>query len=173
MSRNIELKARVEHLAIFRARLELLGATGPEELRQTDTFFAVPSGRLKLREFGDQTGELIFYVRADTPGPKLSEYQRAPISNTAMVRDLLGRSLGIRATVRKTRTVFLLGHTRIHLDEVEGLGAFVELEVVLRDDQSDVDGERVAVSLLDALSIPAADLIAPAYVDLLLETQTS
>ena len=73
----------------------------------------------------------------------------------------------MRATVRKQRAVFLLGQTRIHLDRVDGLGSFVELEVVLRDEQSVSDGYTIAMSLLQALSIAEADLIAHAYVDLL------
>ena len=167
MARNVEIKARVADPKAMRSRVQSLGATEPEELMQTDTFFNVPVGRLKLREFAGGTGELIYYERPDAVGPKVSEYFRAPSSDPSSLRDVLARSLGERATVIKRREVFLLGQTRIHLDEVEGLGSFIEFEVVLRDGQSVSDGERIAAGLMDALSVSSADLLAHAYVDLI------
>jgi adenylate cyclase class IV len=154
----------------MRSRVESLGTTAPQELVQIDTFYNVPTGRLKLREFADGTGELIYYERPDAVGPKVSNYVRAPASDPASLRDVLARSLGVRATVRKQRDVFLFGQTRIHLDEVEGLGSFIEFEVVLRDGQSVSDGERIAANLLDALSVSPADLVPCAYVDLRAES---
>ena|SRR5215472_14023191 len=169
MGRNVELKARVHDLEALGARVISLGATGPEMLVQIDTFFIAPSGRLKLREFEDQTGELIHYRRPDTTGPKLSEYFRTAVPSCAALREILAQSLGVQATVRKRRAVFILGSTRIHLDDVQSLGTFIEFEVVLRDGQSVAEGHDVALGLLNALSIPNADLIATAYVDLILE----
>src|SRR5713101_6441952 len=144
MASNVEIKARVTDAATMRPRLESLGTSAPEELVQVDTFYNVPTGRLKLREFANGTGELIYYERPDAVGPNVSSYFRAPSSDPASLRDVLARSLGVRATVRKRRDVFLIGQTRIHLDEVEGLGSFIEFEVVLCDGQSVADGERVA-----------------------------
>jgi len=167
MARNVELKARLNDLATVRRQVHALGAAGPEDITQVDTFFHVPAGRLKLREFDSGVGELIYYARPDTPGPKVSTYSRTPVTTPDQLRDVLTQSLGVRATVRKQRAVFLLGQTRIHLDRVDGLGSFVELEVVLRDEQSVSDGYTIAMSLLQALSIAEADLIAHAYVDLL------
>jgi predicted adenylyl cyclase CyaB len=69
--------------------------------------------------------------------------------------------------VQKRRTVFLIGQTRIHLDDVDGLGSFMEFEVVLRDGQSVAQGEQIAAHLMGALSVSPADLIRDAYVDLL------
>jgi adenylate cyclase class IV len=89
MARNVELKARVHDLEPLRTRVMALGAIGPVALMQTDTFFNVPSGRLKLREFGDHTGELIYYVRPDTEGPKISDYLRAPTTDPDALRQLL------------------------------------------------------------------------------------
>lgn len=167
MARNIEVKARAGDLAAVRRRVEALGGAASAELTQVDTFFDVPSTRLKLREFGDGTGELISYSRADHRGPKVSTYAIAKVRTPTDLGDVLSHALGVRASVRKRRTVFLLGQTRIHLDEVDGLGTFVELEVVLRDDQSEQEGQRIATDLLDALSIPVADLVEGAYIDLL------
>ncbi len=167
MASNVEIKARVTDPKAMRSRVESLGTTAPEELVQIDTFYNAPTGRLKLREFADGTGELICYQRPDDPGPKVSSYFRAPSSDPSSLRGVLSRSLGVRATVRKRRTVFLLGQTRIHLDQVEGLGSFIEFEVVLRDGQSVSDGERIAANLMDALSVSPADLLPHAYVDLI------
>lgn len=167
MARNVEIKARLMDPNAMRLRVQSLGGTGPEQLLQTDTFFDVPLGRLKLREFADGTGELIFYERPDAAGPTLSDYVRAPAQDPVTLREALARSCGVRAIVRKRREVFLLRQTRIHLDEVDGLGSFVEVEVVLHDGQSVADGERIATDLLDALSVSQADLISRAYVDLL------
>ena len=167
MASNVEIKARVRDPRAMRSRVEALGTTTPEALLQIDTLYNVPTGRLKLREFADGTGELIYYQRPDAAGPKLSKYLRVPSSDASCLRDVLARSLGVRATARKRREVFLFGQTRIHLDEVEGLGSFIEFEVVLRDGQSVSDGERIAAGLMDALSVSSADLLAHAYVDLI------
>jgi predicted adenylyl cyclase CyaB len=135
VTHNVEIKARVTDLSTIRLRTESVGATRLGELRQTDTFFNVPGGRLKLRDFEDGTGELIYYERADVPDPKVSNYTRVPVSDPAALRDVLARALGVCTTVRKHRTAYMLGQTRIHLDEVEGLGWFVELEVARRSVQ--------------------------------------
>jgi len=167
MARNIEIKARLREPDGIRTRLEALGASGPEHLSHTDTFFTVPAGRLKLRDFGDGTGELIAYQRADMAGPKLSSYHRTPTATPSALLDVLTRALGTRGVVRKQRVVYLVGQTRVHLDEVEGLGSFVELEVVLREDQSIADGDAVAADLLRQLRVDAEDLVTHAYIDLL------
>jgi len=165
--RNIEVKARIDSLSDVRARLITLPCHGEHHLYQTDTFFHVVRGRLKLREFADGTGELIFYERPDQPGPKLSQYDRSPCPDALAVLRALSAALGVRGVVKKRRHVVLVGNTRIHLDEVEGLGSFVELEVVLRDSDSVSAGERTVVDLLRALGIPVSSLISGAYLDLL------
>jgi len=169
VARTVEVKARLRDPERIRNLLESQRASGPEHLSQSDTFFNVAAGRLKLRDFGDGTGELIFYERADTAGPKLSSYHRSPTAAASELLDVLTRALGARGVVRKQRTVYAVGQTRVHLDEVEGLGAFVEFEVVLREDQTVSDGEAVAANLLEQLRIDAKDLVTGAYIDLLTE----
>ena len=167
MPRNVEVKARLADLADVEARARTLADQGPFELEQDDTFFASPTGRLKLRELTPDHGELIFYERPDVSGPKVSHYVIAPTPSPAAMRDLLGRALGVVGRVRKRRRLYLAQNTRIHLDQVEGLGSFLELEVVLSDSQSAADGEAVARRLLSTLGVPEANLICGAYVDLL------
>jgi predicted adenylyl cyclase CyaB len=167
MTRNVEIKARVRDLAALRKRVVEVSASGPELLVQRDTFYTVLQGRLKLREFGDGTAELIYYERPDKAGPKTSKYTRAQISDAASTHEALGQVLETKAVVAKQREVFLAGTTRIHLDEVDGLGTFVELEAVLTEDETDSDGERMASVLMEQLGVRQEDLIEQAYVDLL------
>ncbi len=136
MARNIEIKARVASLAAVESLAAALSGKEPVAIAQDDTFFACPDGRLKLRAFSDGTGELIFYRRADDTGPKESFYVISPTSSPDTLRDALGLAYGVIGRVRKQRLLFMAGRTRIHLDRVEGLGEFLELEVVLRDGES-------------------------------------
>ena len=167
MARNIEIKARVADLHAAARAAERLGAQGPTEIRQDDSFFPCPNGRLKLRGFADGTGELIFYRRADEAGPKESFYLRSHTTQPQVLRESLVLAYGSAGRVRKKRLLYLLGRTRIHLDEVQGLGAFAELEVVLGEGESAEDGVREAHRLMAGLDIDAAQLIEGAYVDLL------
>jgi predicted adenylyl cyclase CyaB len=167
MARNIEIKARVPDPAALRARAVGLATAEPEVLMQRDTFYNAPAGRLKLREFADGTAELIYYERPDQPGPKTSIYSRTPVPDAASMRDLLARCLGAKAVVAKSRELFLIGATRVHLDQVERLGSFMELEVVLAAGQTDAEGEQIACDLMAQFGIREADLVDQAYVDLL------
>jgi predicted adenylyl cyclase CyaB len=167
MTRNVEIKARTPDLAALHKRVAEISDSGPELLVQRDTFYAAARGRLKLREFGDGTAELIYYERPDKIGPKTSRYTRTEIADPASMRELLGQILAIKAVVSKRREVFMVDRTRIHLDEVDDLGTFIELEVVLTESQMDSDGERIASDLMDRLGVRREDLIEQAYVDLL------
>ena len=167
MPTNIEIKARLPDRAAVENILESLGARGPEVLHQEDVFFNNPAGRLKLRTLAPDRGELIYYERADTGGPKASRYEITRTPEPAALRALLTAALGTRGTVRKVRTLYLLGRTRVHLDRVEGLGDYVELEVVLADGDIVEDGTREADALMARLGISEADLVVGAYIDLL------
>jgi adenylate cyclase len=167
MARNVELKARVTDLAPIELRARGLADRGPFELTQDDTFFACSTGRLKLRELAPDRGELIFYRRPDLAGPKLCEYTIALTPTPALMRDTLAGALGVVGRVRKRRRLYLAGATRIHLDEVEDLGSFLELEVVLEDAEPEADGAVRARGFLSRLGIDTSGLIAGAYLDLL------
>jgi adenylate cyclase class IV len=111
--------------------------------------------------------ELIYYEREDVSGPKLSTFSVSPTPHPENLRMLLASALGIRAEVRKRRTVYVVGQTRIHFDEVEGLGNYVELEFMLRPDQDCEEGVVTVAGLLRQLNVSDADLVERAYVDLL------
>ena len=167
MARNIEIKARIDSVEALLPLAQALADDPPQVIEQDDTFFACTRGRLKLRDFGDGHGELIHYQRADSEGPTLSDYVRAETEDPAALREALARAQGEIGRVRKTRWLLLAGQARIHLDRVECLGDFVELEVVLRDGQSEVEGEAIADALLARLGVAPAQRLAGAYLDLI------
>lgn len=167
MPRNVEIKARVADPAGLRAAALDLGDGPPQLIVQRDTFYRVPHGRLKLRVFADGTGELIAYERPDNEGPKTSRYVISPAPDPQRLHTALARALGVRGVVSKQRTLIMNRRTRIHLDHVAGLGDFMELEVVLADDETEAQGIAVAHGLMARLGVVPADLVQGAYLDLL------
>lgn len=167
MASNVEIKARCRDFVRQASLAEKLASGKPEQLQQEDTFFNVPTGRLKLREFADGSGELIQYERPDAVEPTESQYVLAPTGDPQAVKTALTNALGMRAVVRKQRTVYLVGQTRVHFDRVENLGEFIELEVVLTPGQSFAEGVDVAAKLMRQLEIDERNLVESAYVDLL------
>jgi predicted adenylyl cyclase CyaB len=167
MPANIEIKARVRDIAALQRRAAALSDTPVQVIPQEDTFFNVPRGRLKLRLLGEDRAQLVFYERPDQGGPKRSNYHIFETQDPDNLKTTLALALGVRGVVRKTRRLYLAGQTRIHLDDVEGLGQFMELEVVLRPGQSDADGQAVARRLMQDLGVLPEDLLEGAYMDLL------
>jgi predicted adenylyl cyclase CyaB len=172
VARNIEIKAHIPSVAAVLELTAALADEGPTEIEQDDTFFECRTGRLKLRTFADGTGELIFYRRTDEHGPKESFYVRTPTAAPHSLREALALAYGVVGRVRKHRTLFIAGRTRIHLDVVEGLGSFLELEVVLREDESADAGVREAQALMQRLGVKPSELIDRAYVDLLADSES-
>jgi len=166
-ARNVEIKARVADLAAVEARAAAIADSGPVDISQDDTFFTCPRGRLKLRQLAPDHGQLIHYQRPDQGGPKLSDYVIAPTPDPAALREALTRAYGVAGRVRKHRRLYLAGRTRIHLDRVEDLGDFMELEVVLDAGDDTAGGEAEARRIMLALGVDERDLIEGAYVDLL------
>lgn len=167
MPRNVEIKARVDSVASLAPLVAPIATEGPIEIQQDDTFFLCDAGRLKLRAFSEQAGELIFYRRADARGPKESFFVRAPTHEPNALRDALALAYGITGRVVKQRTLFIVGRTRVHLDRVRGLGEFLELEVVLDDDEPAEVGADEARALMARLRVRPDQLVEGAYLDLL------
>lgn len=167
MANNIEIKARLDDPDRAHALAERLSGGKATLIEQEDRFFPAVRGRLKLRCFGDGRGELIAYSRPDVPGPKQSEYHIYPTDDPQALLRTLEYSLGIRGAVKKRRSLYLVGDTRIHIDEVDGLGHFLELEVVLQPGQTAEEGRAVAGPLMAELGVRAEDLLEGAYIDLL------
>lgn len=180
-ARNLELKVGCDDagLARVRARLEATGLP-LRTLVQVDTYFAVPSGRLKLREIAPavgadaQSAELIAYTRPDRSGPRWSAYHRVPVAaaDAKTLKAALAGTVGVLTEVVKTRTVGLRGRTRIHLDEVRNLGAFVELEtVVVGEDDGGANEELAETAAF--LGLDQLPPISGSYNDLMLAARAS
>lgn len=165
MPRNIEIKARIDAIEALLPRARALADAEPVVIDQDDSFFRVPHGRLKLREFGDGGAELIHYHRGDGSEARPSDYVRVTVADAPALREALARACGRRGRVRKRRWLLMLGQTRLHLDRVEGLGDFVELEVVLREGQSDDEGRAIAEAWMQRLGLQQAPRLGGAYVD--------
>jgi predicted adenylyl cyclase CyaB len=140
--------------------------TGCRIITQEDFFFTVPTGRLKLRILEADHGELIFYQRPDTSDIKQCDYVVAPVADCDSLRKVLEQANGLRGRVKKRRLLFLVGQTRIHLDEVEKLGRYLELEYVLKPGESNTRGEEEIDRLMRHLGIEKEDLVEKAYIDL-------
>ncbi|KAK9525922.1 hypothetical protein VZT92_016590 [Zoarces viviparus] len=169
MPSNVEIKAKVSDPTLFAKKASELSQSEGTIIKQHDTFFNCSQGRLKLRDFMNESGQLIFYERPDTDGPKLSRYSISPTSDPPSLRTVLSDALGVRGEVQKERRLFLIGQTRVHLDAVEGLGNYMELEVVMRPEQTVEDGQQVAEGLMEKLGVSEESLVTGAYVDLILK----
>ena len=165
--RNIELKARdPDPDRSLRAALAL-GASDEGWLHQTDTYFRVPHGRLKLRE-EDTTAQLIAYERPDQAVARESRYRLVTINDPQGLKEALSVALGVLVVVEKSRRLLLWQRARIHLDDVRGLGSFIEIEAVA-DPASDLTSERSEASeVQDALAIAPEQVMAVSYSDELL-----
>ncbi|CAL8386629.1 unnamed protein product [Boreogadus saida] len=173
MPSNVEIKARVDSVSLFAQKASALSQSDGTVIKQQDTFFHCSQGRLKLRDFMNGSGQLIFYDRPDTDGPKLSNFSISPTSDPQSLREVLSAALGVMGEVLKERRLFLIGQTRVHLDTVEGLGDFMELEVMMRPDQTVAEGQQVAEELMRQLDVSEASLVSGAYMDLLLQKANS
>ncbi len=165
--RNIEIKARYADLERARLIARRLGAVEAGVLHQIDTFYKVEAGRLKLRQADPGPSQLIFYLRPDKAGARASEYDVVPVVEPGHLGLLLGAALGTLVEVRKQREVWLLDNVRIHLDTVQGLGNFVEFEVVVDAEHPEPGCWDEARQLMVHFELAEADLVAGAYADLL------
>jgi predicted adenylyl cyclase CyaB len=167
VGRNVEIKARLEDFAATRRRVAELADSGPTVILQEDVFFESRRGRLKLRKVSGIQAELIHYERPNRREPGPSSYVIARCDAPEPLQEALSRALGVRGVVRKEREVYLRGRTRIHLDRVVELGDFLELEVVLEQDEEQDKAIREAEELMRALAIDQKTLVECAYIDLL------
>jgi adenylate cyclase class 2 len=168
MRRNLELKARDVDPGQSLDTCKRLGAEDRGALLQKDTYFDVPKGRLKLRQEGN-AAHLIAYERPDLPGHRESRYRIVEIEDPPGLEQALAGVLGITAVVSKERRLFLFESVRIHLDRVDGLGHFIELEGVAAPGELDLSRlERLLTELRGSLGIDEANLIGESYCDLIL-----
>lgn len=166
MAHNVELKLRLADPEAARRRIEAVAEHGPELLEQEDVFFHSRRGRLKLRRSGE-SAELIYYERPDREEPAESQYLKTACSEPAALEAMLSVALGARGAVRKRRHLYHVGSVRLHLDDVENLGWFLEIEAVLEPSEEVAVGRRRVRDLLSRLDLDGAEPLAAAYIDLL------
>lgn len=169
MGRNLELKARDRDPSRSLAVCRDLGTEDEGTLMQRDTYFAVPQGRLKLREEPGVPATLIAYERPDLPGSKESRYHLVEVPDPDSMRAALASVLGITVVVSKSRRLFIHGNVRIHLDRVKDLGDFIEFEAVAGEGTDPGEFVDRLDSLRERFAIRDEDLLRESYSDLLPE----
>ncbi len=162
--RNIELKARLRDREGALKTCTSLGASASGDIHQTDTYFNVPQGRLKLREANPGRTELVQYFRDDVAGARGCDYQLCLVD--ANIKPLLTDALGVLVVVEKVRTLYLWQNVRIHVDRVEALGDFLEFEAVLDETHDDQDGHQKLAMLTQTFGLAPEDLCPQSYLDL-------
>lgn len=163
--KNLELKARIADAEAAEALARRLGAEDGGLLRQVDTYFNAPHGRLKLREINGLEAQLIAYDRPEDEAQRYSQFRVVSVSDPAGMKALLSEALGLRGTVAKRRHLYLWNDCRIHVDQVEGLGDFLEFEVLSQGNACS-DWDRMEVLMLH-FGLRDQDAIRASYSDLL------
>ncbi len=164
--RNIEIKVKPRDWDRVRRELARLGARDAGVETQHDVFYRCGSGRLKLRSSSRDGDMLIAYARPDAAGLRPSDYEIAPVADAAAMARVLDTALGRQGEVRKRRHLFWIDNIRVHRDEVEGLGEFLELEALVDAAHPEGDCQRAATELLERFGIATEDRLGSAYVDL-------
>ena len=163
--RNLERKSRYADLDAARRALEGIDARREGVMEQIDTYFCCFAGRLKLRRIDGTHAELIWYDRPDDEGVRASTYRRVAVPDAAALQAALANALGVRGEVRKRREVWHWHNVRVHLDEVEGLGRYVEFEAVIGDPSDEAVSLVRLESIGRALGLEPADDVAGSYAD--------
>ncbi|NII28689.1 class IV adenylate cyclase [Pseudoflavitalea sp. X16] len=165
---NIEIKARTERAAEIRQYLLNRGAEFRGTDEQTDTYFNVPNGRLKLRQ-GNIENNLIWYQRTDQAGPKQSDCLLTAVTDAASLKQSLTKALGVKVTVVKKREIYFINNVKFHLDQLEGLGSFVEVEASNKTEDLPVEKlQEQCEYYRKAFQIREEDLLQYSYSDMLL-----
>ncbi len=166
---NVEIKARCENLEKIRKVLQEEDARFEGTDHQTDTYFNTSTGRLKLRE-GKIENHLISYNRKDQSEPKLSDVTLYNTSkDSSILKEILTKHFGIKCVVDKKREIYYIGNIKIHLDSIEKLGSFVEIEAS-SDNKSEEDKLRKQVAdCIKKFGIKKSDLIKESYSDMVSE----
>ena len=167
MPRNIEIKARIEDYQQTKKIFAKITQDKPVKLNQRDIFYNLKSYRLKMRTINNDSHELLFYSRPNSADMKLSKYKCFNIKHPKLVDKILSVSLGRTGEVKKVRQLFLKDNIRFHLDRVENLGDFIELEYVIPEKESIQTAKKNVKFITEQLNIKKKDYIDVAYMDLI------
>jgi predicted adenylyl cyclase CyaB len=166
MRKNLEVKARIISINMGEEIARSIPATFERILQHVDTYFLVQRGRLKMREIDNSQAELIYYNRNEDHNHRVSDFEIYLVQDPQSLKKFLTLSLGMKIQVVKTRRLYMYQATRIHLDEVQGLGAFLEFEVPVED--SEISAQHTLNYLINKFGIKEADYIKESYSDMLL-----
>lgn len=166
---NVEIKARCSDASFIHNYLLSNGADFKGTDEQTDTYFNVPNGRLKLRE-GNIENNLIFYERTNQAGPKNSHFHLIKVEDAEGLKEVLTKSNGVKVVVKKKREIYFIKNVKFHIDEVPGLGSFVEIEAGnMTADLSQEELKQQCDFYLKEFRVKQEDLIEVSYSDMLLK----
>lgn len=167
MGQNIEIKARCKDLKLIEEVMQKMNFSFVGSETQSDTFFNVPHGRLKVREYDNKRAVLIPYIRPDVNTPRISDYVLLEIDEPEQTIDILENMFGISLVVEKTRKIYLYDNIRVHLDYIEDLGTFIELEgVITKAGQREETLQKIEL-LMELFQIKDNDIILNAYADMI------
>lgn len=169
---NVEFKAKCEDPSRVRSFLKKAQAVFKGKDHQIDTYFRIPNGRLKLRE-GTIENNLIHYIREDQEGPKSSLVTLHATQPNSILKELLTKALGVIAVVDKKREVYFIDNVKFHIDQVQGLGSFIEVEA--KDKDGTIGKEKLkqqCQSYLQELGITSEQLVSLSYCDLIQEAKS-
>lgn len=165
--KNVEIKARCSEPGNIRDVLRAEGADFKGKDHQTDTYFKVEFGRLKLRE-GSIENNLIYYQRPDTAEPKRSDIRLVAVEHPAKMKALLTSALDIQTAVEKQREIYFINNVKFHIDIVEKLGDFVEIEAIDKDGSiSETKLRKQCEYYMQLFDISVDDLVAESYSNLI------
>ena len=165
---NVEIKARCTNPENIRRYLLTNEAEFKGVDKQSDTYFNVPNGRLKLRE-GNIENNLIFYERTNQSGPKNSHFNLVKVEDARGLKEVLTKSNGVKVVVKKKREIYYISNVKFHIDEVPGLGSFVEIEAGnVFVDLSQKELKDQCNFYLKEFEIKPEDLIEVSYSDMLM-----
>lgn len=166
---NVEIKAKCSNPDLVRNYLLENNADFKGTDNQTDTYFNVPNGRLKLRE-GNIENNLIYYERSNQAGPKQSHFHLVKVEDAAGLKQVLTKCNGIKVVVKKKRDIWYIRNVKFHIDEVPGLGTYLEIEAGNRFDASLTNAklEEQCGFYLKTFGVQVRDLVEVSYSDMLL-----
>ncbi|RPI05378.1 MAG: CYTH domain-containing protein [Ignavibacteriae bacterium] len=166
MPQNLELKARVSSLSEALHIAHRLHAREKGTLQQRDIYYQVPRGRLKLRILNKRSAEMIYYTRPDKRGGRYSQYLVVPVKNAALTNVLCSSAFGQKVIVTKKRRLLIYKNSRIHLDQVRGLGIFIEFEVLVKNGKQ--QAQKLLKKLCKEFAIIQTGIIGDSYSDMLI-----
>lgn len=164
MNKNFEIKIKLENAGHITSIRKSLKNYKPSVEKQTDIYYKVSKGRLKLRIINDKEGSLILYYRAEAKGKRISNYIISKTRDYTELDSILTKQFGVLVRVTKSREIYIHKNVRVHLDTVKGLGKFLEIEIIYKDLNSARKQMKGLITLLD---LDEKKFIKNSYSDLL------